>query len=273
MPAGLCPAAGWGPHRRLRAGGHGGRPDAPQRPADGSARPPAPIRALDCCQRGTARRGDDTPDGGGTRHRGTAGTPLTSPISPQKHTDDLQAQAEASLLGLICRLYQVGRGAGESRRGWGTTPCPCQGSTSCSLAGGEAQSLRGLRGPEGPIRLQALRDGVGAPSEQQIKRMVSWKDKRLRVGGGEGAALPRRGAAASVGVMAAAYTSVRVMAAASASIGVMADTGSGRCPGGGRTPSSACRWRKRAAVSGAGPGLGRWEHGGGDWWGRAGTGG
>ncbi|NXD67791.1 GILT reductase, partial [Eolophus roseicapillus] len=36
-----------------------------------------------------------------------------------KHTDELQAQAEASLLGLICRLYQVG-----SRWEWGPVPAP-----------------------------------------------------------------------------------------------------------------------------------------------------
>uniref|UniRef100_A0A8B9NLA5 Gamma-interferon-inducible lysosomal thiol reductase n=1 Tax=Accipiter nisus TaxID=211598 RepID=A0A8B9NLA5_9AVES len=42
-----------------------------------------------------------------------------------KHTDELQAQAEASLLGLICRLYQVGMGVWGSGGGWGdTSPSP-----------------------------------------------------------------------------------------------------------------------------------------------------
>lgn len=36
-------------------------------------------------------------------------------ISPQKHTDELQAQAQSSLLRLVCQLYQVGRGWGWGR--------------------------------------------------------------------------------------------------------------------------------------------------------------
>ncbi|KAK2542170.1 Mpv17l2 [Columba guinea] len=37
-------------------------------------------------------------------------------LIPKKHTDELQEQAQASLLGLICRLYQVGWGWVCSRR-------------------------------------------------------------------------------------------------------------------------------------------------------------
>ena len=33
-------------------------------------------------------------------------------VSPQKHTDELQAEAQSSLLRLVCQLYQVGRGWG-----------------------------------------------------------------------------------------------------------------------------------------------------------------
>lgn len=48
----------------------------------------------------------------------------------------------------------------------GTRPHPHRGSTGHFLAGGEARSLWGLRGPEGPGWLQALRDDVGALSER-----------------------------------------------------------------------------------------------------------
>lgn len=70
---------------------------------------------------------------------GHPGDPPDRPRVPsQKHTEELQAQAEASLLGLVCHLYQVGQGSGGGQQGLGTHPQPCWGSHGCALAGGEA---------------------------------------------------------------------------------------------------------------------------------------
>lgn len=132
VPADLRPRGGQWPHQRLRAGGHRGGPDAPQRPSDQCTGPPTPICALDHRQWGMA--------GGtwGPVGLGHCGDPSDQPcLPPQKHTDELQAQAEASLLGLVCQLYQVGQGSG-GQQGLGTHPHPCWGSNGCSLAGGEA---------------------------------------------------------------------------------------------------------------------------------------
>lgn len=114
---------------------------------------------------------------------GHRGDPPDRPcIPPQKHTNELQAQAEASLLALVCHLYQVGQGSGGTA-GLGDTSPSLLGSTGCSLAGGEARSLWGLKGPEDPAWLQALRD-VGALRERPIKRIFFLKYSRIWSGAG-----------------------------------------------------------------------------------------
>lgn len=152
VPADLRPRGGQRPCHRLRAGGHGGGPDAPQRPAHRGPGAPAPVRALDHHQWGTAggqqgaRQGWDT-----------LGTPPDRPcVPPQKHTDELQAQAEASLLGLVCHLYQVGQGSGGTAGLGDVSPSLVGLYWLLSLAGGEARGLWGLKGPEDPVWLQAL---------------------------------------------------------------------------------------------------------------------
>lgn len=128
---------------------------------------------------------------------------LTPPL--QKHTDELQEQAEASLVGLICRLYQVGQGPAGAGGGRGTRPRPHRGSTGCSPPGGEARSLWGVadpEGPEGPGPLHALRDGAGAPSGRRIKKGgFSGKTQRLRSGvsGGAGGAGGAESGSAALG--------------------------------------------------------------------------
>ncbi|NXS45442.1 GILT reductase, partial [Balaeniceps rex] len=59
-----------------------------------------------------------------------------------KHTDELQAQAQTSLLGLICHLYQVGRGAGGAG---GHVPVPA-GALSATLWQGEKPDACGGSG-------------------------------------------------------------------------------------------------------------------------------
>lgn len=101
---------------------------------------------------------------------GHRGDPPDRPcIPPQKHTNELQAQAEASLLALVCHLYQVGLGSG------GTAGL---GDTSPSLLGlywllsGRGRSPK----PVGAQRPRRSRLAAGAEGRGSAEREANKKD-------------------------------------------------------------------------------------------------
>lgn len=171
VPADLRPRGGQWPHRRLRAGGHRGGPDAPQRPSDPGTGPPAPVRALDHRQWGMA---GDSRGPVGLGHPGDP--PDRPPVPPQKHTDELQAQAEASLLGLVCHLYQVGQGPGGTTGLGDTSPSLLGLSWLCS---GRGRSLKSVGAPRPrSSRLAAGTEGCWRRRESTIKKIFLLKTTR-----------------------------------------------------------------------------------------------
>lgn len=111
------------------------------------------------------------------------GTPLTGPVSPHRSTRmSCRHRRRPRCWRWFATSTRWDRDLG-GQQGLGTHPHPCWGSTGCSLAGGEARSLWGLKGPEDPVWLQALRD-VGALRERPIKRIFFLKNSRIWSGAG-----------------------------------------------------------------------------------------
>lgn len=110
---------------------------------------------------------------------GHPGDPSDQPhVPPQKHTDQLQAQAEASLLGLVCHLYQVGQGSGGGTAGLGdTSPSLVELSW---LRSGRERSLKSVGAPRPrSSHLAAGAEGRCGSRERTIKRIFLLKTTRI----------------------------------------------------------------------------------------------